>query len=268
MIIDFHTHIFPEKIAKGTIDQLEKVGGIKASANGTLDGLKRSMKEAGIGLSVVLPVVTKPGQFETINNYAAQITGKDGIISFGGIHPDTEDYRGQLDYIHKLGLKGIKLHPDYQGTWINDEKYIRIIRYAMELGLLVSIHSGVDIGLPGTVHCAPKMAADMLDRTGADEFGNPQIILAHTGGWNCWDDVEHYLTGRNVLFDISFSLGYIREEQLLRIIRNHGADKILFATDCPWGSQKETVDAFRRLAVTVEEAEKIWYKNGKRLLGL
>lgn len=266
MVIDFHTHIFPEKIVKRTIDHLEQAGGVKAHTNGLRDGLLNSMKQAGVDYSVVLPVVTKPSQFETINAYAAEITGKDGIISFGGIHPDSQDYRGELDRIKELGLKGVKLHPDYQEVFIDDSRYVNIIRYALELELLVTIHSGIDIGLPQPVHCPPDRAAAMLKAVAADHAGPARIILAHTGGCDQWDDVEKYLRGSNVYFDISFTLGRIPDEQLIRIIRTHGSDRILFATDSPWDGQKEDLYYFRKLGLTEEEREKILWKNGAALL--
>ena len=114
MIVDFHTHVFPEAIADKTISFLENKANSHAHTRGTLEELKSSMKEAGIDYSVALSVVTKPSQFNTVNNYLAEINGKDGIISFGGLHPDCEDIEEKLDYIKELGLKGIKLHPDYQ----------------------------------------------------------------------------------------------------------------------------------------------------------
>ena len=134
MIIDFHTHIFPEKIASKTISVLEQKAGISAFTDGTLEGLKRSMQESGIDWSVVLPVVTKPSQFQTVNTYAAEINGKNGIFSFGGIHPDTENIEESLDFIKRLGLKGIKIHPDYQNCMIDDPRNIAILRYAISIG--------------------------------------------------------------------------------------------------------------------------------------
>ena len=60
MIIDFHTHIFPDKIAAGVISQLSSAGGITPHTDGTLAGLKKSMKDGGIDASVVLPVPDGP----------------------------------------------------------------------------------------------------------------------------------------------------------------------------------------------------------------
>lgn len=265
MIIDFHTHIFPDKIAEKTIEKLEEVGNVKAFTDGTLSGLKRSMKENGIDLSVVLPVVIKPSQFDTIISYASEINGKEGIISFGGIHPDNEDYKQKLEQIKQLGLKGIKLHPDYQDTYVDDEKIVRIIRYASSLGLIVILHAGLDIGLPDPIHCTPQRAANMLSQIDQE---NAMIILAHTGGYDQWDEVEEYLVGKKVWFDISYSLGMIEEEQFVRIVKNHGADRVLFASDSPWGGQKENVEYLKNLDFSEEELEYIFYRNAKKLLEL
>ncbi len=267
MIIDFHTHIFPEIIATKTIAHLEQFGNVTAHTNGMLTGLKLSMREANITTSVILPVVTKPSQFETINNYAASITGEDGIISFGGIHPDSMDYRKELDIIISLGLKGIKLHPDYQNVFIDDERYIRIIQYAIDHNLIVSIHAGIDIGIPEPVHCPPKRALTMIKQVLTHTTNqDPKIVLAHTGGYGQWYEVEQYLVGQKVYFDISYSLPIITNEQLIRIIRKHGYERILFATDSPWAGQKETVEFVLKLELSNEEKEAILYKNAMKLL--
>lgn len=265
MVIDFHTHIFPDKIAAKTIKALEEEGSVKAFTNGTLGGLKASMKESNIDISVILPVVTRPSQFDSVNSFAAEINGKEGIISFGGIHPDSEDYRGQLVEIKASGLPGIKLHPDYQATFIDDPKYINIIRYAVELGLIVIIHAGLDIGLPDPVHCPPERSAAMLSQI---EGEHARIILAHMGGYDRWDDVEEYLVGTKAILDTSYCFGKISDEQFIRIVKNHGADRILFASDSPWSGQKESLEHLKSLELTEEELEYITFKNAAQLLGM
>lgn len=265
MIIDFHTHIFPDQIAAKTIEKLQSAGGTQAYTNGTLDGLKKSMKESDITLSVILPVVTKPLQFETINDFAEKITDRKEIFSFGGIHPDTEDYRGQLEEIKRKGLLGIKLHPDYQNTFVDAPEMVRMIQYASELGLIVLIHAGLDIGLPTPIHCTPQRAANMLSQI---EQENAKIILAHMGGYHLWDEVEEYIVGKNVWVDTSYSLGMMKEEQFVRIVKNHGSDKVLFGTDSPWAGQKETLEYIKRLDLTEEELDRILYRNGAKLLGI
>ena len=122
MIIDFHTHIFPDKIAEKTIAKLASVANIAASTDGTINGLVESMNRANVDISVIQPVVTKPEQFETINQFAQSINEKykGRLISFGGIHPDCEDYKQKLNQIKESGFLGIKIHPDYQKVMIDD----------------------------------------------------------------------------------------------------------------------------------------------------
>ena len=266
MITDFHTHIFPDKIATSTIAHLSAVGGMSANTDGTAKGLRRALDKTGIDRAVVLPVVTKPAQFDSINRFAAAINAeKDRLISFGGIHPDNDNVEEKLDLIVSLGLKGIKLHPDYQGVFINDERYVHILREAVKRDLLIVIHAGIDIGLPSPVHCPPDRMAAVLDAIGQDP-SRPRVILAHMGGWQQWDDVERFLVGKPVYFDTAFSLGQIPDDQFVRIIRRHGAERILFATDSPWDAQDKDVRYLRALPLTEEEKELLFHTNAQTLL--
>lgn len=147
MIIDFHTHTFPDRIAKASIESLSKCSGITPHTDGTGEGLRRSMEEGGVDLSVVLPVVTKPSQFETVNKVAAKICeAGDGLLSFGGIHPDCSDIRQKVREIKNLGLKGIKIHPAYQEVCADDIRYLRILDAATEQGLIISVHAAKLLG--------------------------------------------------------------------------------------------------------------------------
>ena len=265
MVIDFHTHVFPEKMVAGAVKTLEEKSGVPAKTNGCIDGLLASMKEAGVNRSIVLPVVTAPKQFSGINRFAASINEQysDCLTSFGGIHPDSEDYKGQLKFLRDEGFVGIKLHPDYQGVMFNDIRYKRIVDYASELDMVIQVHAGVDIGLPEPVHCTPKMALEVISETGAKK-----LVLAHLGGWKLWDEVEESLVGRDVYFDTAFIEDYIDRQQFERIVKTHGSDWVLFATDSPWSGQKESIDWINACDLDDETKEKIFYKNAKKLLGI
>jgi len=268
MIIDFHTHVFPEAIAERTISILEEKSSTTAHTRGTLDELKNSMKDAGIDYSVAISVVTKPSQFDTVNKYLADINGKDGIICFGGLHPDCEDICQKLDTIKSLGLRGIKLHPDYQDTPMDDPRYIKITDEAIKRELIVIYHSGWDIGFPDKHFASIDKAVNLLNAVNVDERPEAKIVFAHSGGWKDWDLVEDKLCGRNVYFDTSLTLNYTNEEQLLRIIRDHGCDRILFGTDSPWTGQKQSVKEISALPLEEEELDAILYGNATRLLGI
>ncbi|MBQ7775642.1 MAG: amidohydrolase family protein [Lachnospiraceae bacterium] len=265
MIIDFHTHIFPDKIAARSIEALSSVSGVKAATDGTLNGLLASMDRTGVDLSVILPVVTKPSQFETVNTFAAKVNEQYAgrLLSFGGIHPDSEDYKKELDFIKALGLPGIKLHPDYQGVMIDDARYMNIIEYANELGLIILVHAGIDIGLPEPVHCPPDKARKVLDT-----IKPKKLVLAHMGGWKQWDEVYEYLAGEKIYLDTAFSFDYMEQDTFLKIWEKHDKEKILFATDSPWSDAARDIQAVNNLSLSQQEKEDIFANNAKRLLGL
>ena len=124
-------------------------------------------------------------------------------------------------------------------------------------------HAGFDPVCPNDIHCTPKMAAEVID-----EVAPTKLVLAHMGGNDLYDDVERYLVGKDVYFDTSYVLDKMNQEQLLRMIRNHGCDRVLFASDSPWAGQKEYVQMFQNLSLTKEEKENIGFENAKRIIDM
>lgn len=275
MVIDFHTHIYPEKIAARTIEALlSSADGVKAFTNGTIGGLLESMKKAGVDKSVILPVATRKGQFDTINQFAESINNTyDNLISFGGIHPDDDDIKGKLADLKRRGFKGIKIHPDYTGTMIDDERYINIITESARLGLLIVTHAGVDPAFD-VIHCPPKKAREVLDRAiSASGAEKPFMVFAHLGGLYVHRDVEKYLLGTSCYIDISCSFSELgsfcdtTEKEVVSVIKRHGADKILFATDSPWNDQEAYLSHFRAIpGLSDKEKDMILFENAQKLI--
>lgn len=266
MIVDFHTHIFPDKIAARTIEKLERIGNAKAFTDGREQSLVTSMEKAGVDVSVVLPVVTAPEQFDTINHFAAALNEKYQdrdvrLLSFGGIHPDTPDYKKKLREIQNLGLKGIKLHPDYQNTYFDDIRYMHILDEASQLGLISVVHAGVDIGFPNHVRCTIEGILKVLK-----EVSPRNLVLAHYGGYGLWDEVLECVAGRDVYLDTAYIFGFIEDKTFMDILNRHGADKILFATDSPWSGQKESLEYLEKLHLNKEDFDKILGENAERML--
>ena len=179
MIIDFHTHMFPDKIAGRTLDYLSGIFGASPFADGTYTGLCNSMGKGAVDISIALPAVTKVSQVASINRFASAYT-EGPVISFGGIHPECENYKEILKEIKNLGLKGIKLHPDYQGFFFDDPRAYPVYERCADLGLIVVIHAGSDPVSPGVIHADPQAIARVLDRF-------PRLILAgQTAGTMCF----------------------------------------------------------------------------------
>lgn len=264
MIIDFHTHSFPDKIAAKTIAVLAEKGGVKPYRCGTLSSLKESMKNSGVDYSVVLPVATAPRQVESINRLAAEENGRDGIIYAGGIHPDCENITETLNGIKAAGLFGIKIHPDYQGAYFDDPHYVTIMGEAAKRGLITVTHAGLDVGYPDDIHCTPDMVLRVLDKLSG--IIDNKLVLAHLGDYRMTDEVIEKLAGKPLYFDVSFALSADpkRAEEMIRKI---GTDRVLFATDSPWADQKTFVDIFKSMNFSPEELEKMLHINAERLIG-
>ncbi len=267
MIIDFHTHAFPDALAPkagavlvGNLLKQDPNCTIHPVSDMTVSGLLRNMDMWNIDCSVVQPIVTKPSQLKHTNEWAQSICS-DRIISFGGIYPYSESYKDDIDFVADLGLKGLKFHPEYQNFVVDDEKMFPVYDYALSKGLILLFHAGVDAGLPGPYRSSPRQFARIVD-----EMKGGNIIAAHLGGHQQWDDVEKYLAGKNIYLDTSMGFSYYTQEQFLRIMQIHGADRILFASDSPWSNAGEEAEKVKALPISESEKQAILGENARRLL--
>ena len=273
MLIDFHTHVFPEKIAERSIAAL--VAGIRREQGedyqnsdgspltfrpATLEGLLDSMTASGTDRSICLPIATKPAQTESINRFAEGIRNE-RALSFGTLHPADPEAEAVLENLAARGFSGIKLHLQFQRYDIDSPEVIRILQKAEQLRLIVVFHAGADIGLPPPVYTSPQKIRHALDYVDGSN-----LVAAYLGGWAQWDDVEQYLVGTRICLDTAFIRLFIRPAQCLRIIRNHGADKILFGSDSPWENPADTLTFLQSLGLTEQELAGITHENALRLL--
>ena len=268
-IIDFHTHIFPDRIAEKTISFLAEKAQIQPYIDGTEKGLISAMEKANVALSVALPAITKPSQFDSVNAFAEIINEKYAeqgrrIISFGGIHPACEDIYGKMKTLADRGFKGVKIHPDYQDEYIDSENYIKILEAAKEYGLIVVTHTGYDNGFPQLpMKCPPDRLRRALEAVPYEK-----VVLGHYGGHLVWEDVYKLVTDYNVYFDTAYTLSEIEPELFKRILDKVGADRVLFATDSPWRDMKTEAEILCSYGLGAETENKIFRENAVRLLGV
>ncbi len=263
MLIDSHFHAFSEKIAEKAITKLELTCKQKALTRGTLAEALSLFEEWGVDKGVLLPIATKPTQQTIINDWAAEHNqGK--IIAFGSVHPDANDVYEELQRIKALGLYGVKLHPDYQDFFIDEPRLDGFFSMLEEIGLPVTIHAGFDPLSPKKIHCQPEPCRHMLG-----QHPKLRVILAHLGGNYQWQESLDHICGMDgeVYLDTAYCLE-TPNDLLLKMIRKHGSERVLFASDCPWTSSKATFEKLESIGLTEMEKDNIYYKNAANLFGL
>lgn len=285
MIIDIHTHTFPDKIANKAVHSLQEKCHTALFADGTEACLHAEEENAGVDLAVVQPVATYPQQVPSINNHVIARFGKGsippkGLLSFAAMHQAYPEWEAELDRIVSAGIPGIKIHPPYTEVDMDDPRTIRILKRCRDLDLIVLIHSGWDVGLPGRAEALPQKI-----RSALDAVGPMKLIAGHMAGWQCWKEAARLLSGTGIWLDTAVSLGRLtpagdghewKEEDLqtltddgfCEMVQAFGADRVLFGTDSPWADPAAELNKIRSMPLSPAEIEAICGKNAARLLGL
>ncbi|MGN0542609.1 MAG: amidohydrolase family protein [Acutalibacteraceae bacterium] len=264
MIIDFHTHCFPEKIAERAMVQLRRRSGItRPFHSGSPDSLLDLQRKSGVDYSVVLNIATNPRQQKSVNDFAISLCQTEGFIPFGSVHPDSPDALTELERLKENGIKGVKLHPDYQDFYADDEKMLPIYEKIGSLNMITVFHCGTDIGYPEPVHCTPERLSKVLEA-----FGGAPVVAAHFGGTCAWEETKEFLCGKNVYLDTAYCCGVLPPVKAEEIIALHGADKILLGSDAPWQSPADNIGLIDCLDISEDEKRAILGENARRLLGI
>lgn len=255
-IIDFHNHIFPEKIAEKAVANLVDFYDLHVACKGTPEDLQEDLERAGVHTAVALATATRADQVRGINRWLGSLISEK-LVGFGALHPDCEDLDKEISEIERLGLRGVKLHPDFQEVSIR-EMYPIFERIEGRLPVLVHM------GDFRTDFSSPKLLAEALDT-----FPRLTVTGAHMGGWSEWEEAFRHLYGReNLYLDTSSTLPFLEDEIVVQYIRAHGAERVLFGTDYPMWRHDEELARFMALSLTREERERILYQNAADLLGL
>ena len=258
-IIDFHTHIYPPAVAaKATesICQFYELSG--AGMEGTAEALIQRGKTAGISQFVVLPVAMKPDRVRHINAFIAEeVAAHKEFFGFGSLHAQMENACEEVSWIAESGLKGIKMHPDFQKFDIDDIRLYPAYDRMRSLGLPVLFHMGdtrYDYSHP------------LRLRRLMDQFPGLQVIAAHFGGYSMYETAYEYLKDTDCLLDISSSLMFMEEKTALQYIRRYGAERLVFGSDYPLWNPEQELERFLNLGLEPEEMEQIAWKTACRIL--
>ena len=260
MIIDFHTHYYPDDLAYRALHGVDDV--CEGDNNGTYDGLKRAMLNAGVDRAVVLAVCNRPGHEEKINSF---ILGKtdETIIPFFSVHPYSENAPYLVRKYADLGIKGIKLHPNMQQFRLNDERLLPLCRAIRDSGIIALFHCGK----PGrTATSFDVYPSDFLPLM--DILDPEHTVLAHTGGYGISDSEINVLRSINVYTDLSLAASQFTPDRMKSILEFLPADRMLFGSDSPWRDIKASLDFIRCLCKNDTALQQLMHANAEKLLGL
>lgn len=259
-IVDAHTHIYPEKISQKASDTIGNFYGLKMFSRGSSAVLLQEGREIGVKKYLVCSAATSPLQVESINNFImSEANEHPEFLPFGTMHPDFENIGDEVERMISIGLKGIKLHPDFQQFDIDDKKAYKIYEVA-EGKLPILFHMGDN----RYDYSSPLRLKKVLS-----DFPHLKAIAAHFGGYQRWDEAKELLCGNeNVRFDTSSSLPIISVEKARELVSIYGVENLFFGTDFPMWNAKEELDRFFALGLSFEDNRKILSENFKEFFGI
>lgn len=258
--VDFHTHIYPEKIAVRATEALSSFFKKESGWPGTGENLEIFGKAAGIDKFVVLPVAIKSEQVRKINEFViGQAHEYPDFIPFGSLHASMDGLVEEVEFLHQQGFQGVKIHPDQQQFALNDERMFPAYDYMSEIGMPILFHCG-------DLHS--DLSHPWRTKKLIQEFPKLKIVAAHFGGWTIFDEAYEILRKEQIHFDMSSTMYAIGLEKTGKFIKAYGAEKIFFGTDFPLCDQKVEKDNFLSLNITDVEKELIAYKNAEDFLGI
>ena len=262
MIIDFHTHFYPEKIVEKALATAREKAGIEPFLDGTRKGLTAALHTSGIDLAVALPIVTAPGKGPGIIKWA-QDNNEKPIIMLGSVHPKDEDFLKTLDLAQQAGFPGVKVHPEYQSFSFDEVELDEVWQQIAERNMFLLTHAGEDSAYTPPFRTNPESLRKFHDR-------HPQLklVLAHGGSWKMWDAVQIFLAGCDIYFDLAFVGECLPRAQYRQLVLNLGIERCLFGTDSPWCSQVHALELLHDLKLGSAAEEMILAGNAVHLLKL
>jgi uncharacterized protein len=205
---------------------------------------ERARQEAAIDASM-------PARLEAANEWIFEVAGELPDVSIVLAYDPTV-LPGEAGAAHvarlarERGAKGIKIHPALQTFDPDDERIHPVYRTCVELGLTVLSHSGPSRS--GPQYAEPNSFTPVLHR-----FPDLRLVLAHLGG-GAWRQAAGVADAfPRAWFDLSEVISWLGApdapsgEDMARMIRAIGPERVLLGTDFPWYDLGETADRVESL---------------------
>lgn len=259
-IIDAHAHIFPSTIAEKATVNIGKFYDLHMDSCGSSQKLIESGSKIGTSMYLVCSVATVPHQISHINEFIARECAENScFFGLGSTHPLSDNVEGDIEQIKALGLKGVKLHPDFQTFDADSPEAFKI-------------YDIIGDSLPLLIHCgdnryeysSPEKIANI-----AKNFPKLRLIASHLGGYQRWEEAQEYLAGfENVRFDVCSSLAFMSPETAAERIRHFGAENCFFGTDFPMWSHDIEFERLMAVGLTDSELRGVLAGNFKKFMNI
>ena len=259
-IIDFHVHIYPDKIAERAIKSVGEFYNLEMRGSGTAEKILTDCKKTGVTSCVVHSVAVTASRVESINDYIASECEKHKeFYGFGTMHADFDNKIDETKRFLDMGLKGVKIHPDTQLFNIDDERMFELYDFLQQTKTPILIHTGdyrYDFSHPRRLKNILKEFPDLI------------AIGAHFGGWSIFDLALEYLKDTKCYLDTSSSLPMTGLKRAKELIRIYGAERIVYGTDFPMWDPEQCLNEFMSLNLSNDENKLILSENAKKILNI
>lgn len=260
MIIDGHVHVWPDKIARRALGTPS--AGLRRHGDGTVASAVQALELAGIDLGVCLAVADTPERLEAANRFVGSLDPRH-FVGFGSVHPGRTP-EDNVASLRENRLRGVKVHPLFQGFTLEDRGLWDVLD-ALQGEFVAVFHVGPEHRGGDATRASPRTLRDI-----ARAFPRLEVIAAHFGGYHAMDEALDYVVGTDVHLDTSWppGLASVDRRRVRDVIRRHGAERVVFATDWPMADPAAEVQAIRALGLPEEDTAAILGGNLARLLGV
>lgn len=263
MITDAHTHVFHPKVASNVLARLAGLG-FTPTGSGIVDDLLARASKAGVTRVVCHTAAMTGDQMIPANNFAVSLARREKrlpnepeIVSFGAAHPDCPRWAEEIDKLEKAGIRGIKLHPNFQNLAFDDPRLFPMLEHVGER-FFIMCHVGCEKP-PASNPASPYKLAKLLSL-----FPKAKFIAAHLGGYADGGAAFDALAGKNLWLDTS-NTKTMDLQAIRAIVAKHSRDRLLFGSDYPlFDPAEERRLQQTRLGFTDTEMERL-LNNADRL---
>lgn len=261
MIIDAHTHVWPDALADRAL-AANRLPGLTAVGDGKAGTLAAGMASRGIDHSVALGVAGAGKHVETTNRFVAALD-QEIFTPFGTVHVDLS-VEENLASLRRHGIRGVKVHPLFQGYGLMHPRLWELFEaFGDDFGVIVHVGAGGS----GAVNelSTPRMLREIV-RT----FPSLRLVACHFGGYHMLAEAEEQLRGLDVVLETSWppALAGVDPETVRRLIGQHGTDRVVFGSDWPMTDPGKEIEAIRGLGLGEDAEAAILGGNLKRVLRL